>query len=127
MRQYSLVLFVSLARSTHGQLDLRLVSRTGCGYHFWVVVKDLEKGVDDRVRSSGVLDVAGTVLVELSLGVVESGVGTPLSSIGTKVAEVRVQWIDDRSARLIISYGREARKSGVAYTDEAEERGQLKT
>jgi len=73
----------------------RLVSRTSRRNHFWVVVKDLEKGCDNAVGSASVLDIRSTVLVDLRLSVVKGLVGTPGSSVGTEVSEVRVQRVND--------------------------------
>jgi len=108
-------------------LDPRLVSRTCSGDHFIVVVKDRKKRGDNRVASSGVLDVIGTVLVDLRLGVGEGLVGAHGSVFAAKIAEVAIQWVNDRSIILFISHQPEKRCNGATYCDKLEESSQFKT
>ena len=83
MRQYSLVLFCQFLTIRDCLLDSRLISRACSGDHFIVVVEDREKCGDNGVASSGILDVFGTVLVDLRLSVGESLVRAHGSAIGT--------------------------------------------
>jgi hypothetical protein len=99
VRQYSLVLLINF--NPHPKEEsLRLILGTSGGDDLVVVVKDLEKGVDNVVVSAGVLEIAGTIVVDLSLGVGQGLVRTPGVAIGTKGAEVAVQGVDDGSGSL---------------------------
>lgn len=64
-------------------MDVRLVSGTSTSDDFVVVVENLEKGIDNVVAGASGVEVVGTVVVDLALGVGEGLVGTPGSAIGT--------------------------------------------
>lgn len=59
------------------------------------MVKDLEEGVDLTAVGAGTLEVAGTALADLRLSVGQSLVLASRCSVGTQLAEVRVERVDD--------------------------------
>jgi hypothetical protein len=68
---------------THIWFDSRLVSGTSGSDDFVIVVEYLEEGIDNVVVCASGVEVVGTVVVDLGLGVGQGAVGAPLGTIGT--------------------------------------------
>lgn len=81
-------------------IDSRLVPGASGSSDLGVVVKDLEQSGNLTTVGAGTLEITRTARVDLGLGVGEGRVLTSGCTIGTELAEVIVERVNDRAGLL---------------------------